>query len=117
MKDVASSQNRLSDLIPAIVLLVMSVLGILSLVCQPGKAQRQLAVVLPPWDSVVQAAALVTAAGGTLVDGGGLPDVVIATSDRPDFSHALYQAGAWFVMNPIGAHGCLARPSTGGTSP
>ena len=33
----------------------------------------------------------------------GSPTSSIATSDRPDFSHALYQAGAWFVMNPIGA--------------
>ena len=117
MENTTFDQGRWRDVAPAALVLALSVLGILLLVCQPTKGQRQLAVLVPLWDNAADAAALVGAAGGTLVDGGGLPEIFIAASDRPGFAHALYRAGAWFVMNPIGAHGCLAIHPKNGTSP
>jgi hypothetical protein len=117
MEDTAFGPTTWRDVTPAALVLVISLLGILFLVSQPTNHQRQLAVIVPPWDSVKEAAVLVAAAGGILVDRGGLPNVFIAISDRPDFSRALYRAGAWFVMNPIGAHGCLPTPPNSGTAP
>lgn len=96
--------------LPAGLLLLASVIAIALLICQPVPGQRQLAVLLPPWDGPMAAAELVARAGGELVDGGGLPSVFIVTSDQPGFATALYRAGAWLVMNPITAHGCLYTP-------
>ncbi len=107
---------RWRDALPAVVVLGVSVLGILLLASQPTPGEHQIAVVVPPWDTTAEAASLIAAASGVLVDEGGIPNVFIATSDRPDFSKALYRAGAWFVMNPIGAHGCLANLPSNGTS-
>ncbi|HTH99560.1 MAG TPA: hypothetical protein VL752_01335 [Acidisoma sp.] len=100
--------------VPAGLLLLASVLAITFLVAQPAKGQKQLAVLLPPWDGPLQAASLVARAGGVLVDSGGIPSVFIVASNRPDFTAALYHAGAWLVMNPITAHGCLSpQPAKG----
>lgn len=101
-------------LLPALILLGFSVLAILMLVARPVSGQRQVAIVLPPWDGTLQAAAIVGRAGGRLVDAGGLPDIFIVTSDRADFINALYRAGAWLVINPIAAHGCLSAPQPRG---
>jgi hypothetical protein len=101
-------------LLPAGVLLVISVLAILTLVAQPEPGQREVAILLPPWDGAIQAASLVGQAGGELVDAGGMPDIFIVTSDKPDFVAALYRAGAWLVINPIAAHGCLSAPKPQG---
>jgi hypothetical protein len=104
------------DTFPAAVVLAVSVLGILLLASRPAPGEHQVAVFVSPWDTTAEAASLIAVAGGTLVGEGGIPNVFIATSDRPDFLKALYRAGAWFVMNPIGAHGCLARSPNSGTS-
>ncbi|MCB8881894.1 hypothetical protein ACELLULO517_16745 [Acidisoma cellulosilytica] len=101
-------------LLPAGLLLLVSVLAILLLVAQPRPGQKEVAIVLPPWDGALQAAALVGRAGGALVDAGGLRNIFIVTSDRPDFVAALYRAGAWLVINPIAAHGCLSAPQPQG---
>lgn len=98
------------DFVPALGLLFASVAAITLLVAQPTPGQKQLAVLLPPWDGPLQAAALAARAGGVLVDSGGLSSVFIVASDRPGFASALYHAGAWFVMNPITSHGCLSTP-------
>lgn len=101
-------------LLPALALLIVSVLAILLLVAQPPRGQKQVAILLPPWDGAMQAAAIVGRAGGRLVDAGGLPDVFIVASNRPDFIAALYRAGAWLVINPLAAHGCLSTPQNQG---
>ena len=116
MKNTDDQDFCWRDALPAAVVLGGSVLGILLLVSQPTPGEHQIAVVVPPWDTTAEAASLIAAAGGALVDEGGIPNVFIATSDRPNFSRALYRAGAWFVMNPIGAHGCLANLPRNGTS-
>jgi hypothetical protein len=107
---------RWRDALPAVGVLSVSVLGILFLASQPTPGEAQIAVFVPPWDTTAEAASIIAAAGGTLVDEGGIPNVFIATSDRSDFPKALYRAGAWFVMNPLGAHGCLATSRISGTS-
>jgi hypothetical protein len=102
----------LRNLAPALSLLVLSVLGIAALAIQPTRDQHELAVLAPPWDDLMRTAALVSMAGGKLVDRGGLPNVVVAFSASPGFATALYRAGAWLVMNPIVSHGCSANGSS-----
>jgi hypothetical protein len=116
MNEIKNEEFRWRDVLPAVVVLGLSVIGVLLLASQPTPGERQIAVVVPPWDNTAAAAALIATAGGTLVDDGGIPNVFIATSNRLDFSRALYEAGAWFVMNPMGAHGCLATAVKGGTA-
>jgi hypothetical protein len=96
------------QLVPAVLFLLVSVVAMALLIAQPKRGQREVAIVLPPWESTLQAAALVQKAGGWLVDVGGLPNVYITAADRPGFVSALYRAGAWLVIDPISAHGCLS---------
>ncbi len=109
----ADGGPRLGDFLPACVLLVLTVMTFAVLSALPGRDQRQLAVLFPPGVGVVAAAARVAGAGGELVDVGWLPNIVIAASDTPGFSRALYKAGAWLVINPIVARGCGAGLAVG----
>jgi hypothetical protein len=116
MNNPATDPSRLTSLAPALIFLVLSVLALASLAIQPTRNQHELAVLSPPWDGLIQTAALVTMAGGKLVDSGGLSNLVVASSDSPGFASALYRAGAWLVLNPIAFHGCSAAASPGFTS-
>jgi len=96
-----------AGLFPAAALLLFSVLGTLLTGLAPRAGQPQLAVVAAPWKSLLQTAELVAAAGGVVVEAGGLPNVIIAQSDTPGFVGALYEAGAWLVLDSILLRGCL----------
>jgi hypothetical protein len=50
---------------------------------------------------------LVHAAGGGIVEVGGLSNVLIVHSADQNFVAALYQAGAWLVIDPLKLRGCL----------
>jgi hypothetical protein len=105
-----SQKNRgvWADLIPATALLLFSILGAFMIGVAPRAGQTQLAVVAAPWKSLVQTAEMIGAAGGVVVDAGGLPNVIIAQSDAAGFVDALYRAGAWLVLDPILLRGCLS---------
>ena len=102
----AADRPRLRHFLPALALLVVSVSGFGLLSVLPQRNERQLAVLFPPRISIEMAASLVASAGGELVDSSRFPNLVIATSDTPGFAHALYNVGAWLVMDPIIARGC-----------
>jgi hypothetical protein len=116
MRDPTARTNRRSwlDFAPAITLLIVSAVGILLSALSPSGGRGQYAVIAPPWYSFAQTAGLVATAGGDIVDFGAIADVVIAHSDSPGFVGALYRAGAWLVIDPVGLRGCLgfARDST-----
>jgi hypothetical protein len=95
------------DFVPAIALLIVSAGGILVAALSPASNRGQYAVVAPPWYSLTQTAGLVATAGGDIVDFGRIADVVIAHSEKPGFVRALYRAGAWLVIDPVGLRGCL----------
>ncbi len=100
-------------LVPAGALLVISALALLALTARPAQGLREAAVLLPPWDGLLKAEAVAAQVDGRLVDAGGLPNVYIIEAQRADLVSALYHAGAWLVINPLGAHGCLpASPTT-----
>lgn len=51
--------------------------------------------------------ALVARAGGVVVRGVGSNIVVVVRSDQPGFVWRLYREGAWLVLNPLVAGGCV----------
>jgi hypothetical protein len=107
------------DFAPAIVLLMVSAVGIFVAAFSPSADRGQYAIVAPPWYSPAQTADVVGMAGGDIVDVGGLPSVVIARSTSPGFVRALYRAGAWLVIDPVQLRGCLGferhpAPAAGG---
>ena len=104
---VISDRRRWLDLAPAIVLLIVSTVGIMVAALRPSGDHGQYAVMAPPWYSLGQTIGLVDTAGGQIVGFGDLRNVVIVHSDHPRFVRALYSAGAWLVIDPVGLRGCL----------
>jgi hypothetical protein len=109
MTDPTARTDRRSwlDFAPAIALLVVSAGGILMAGLSPSDDRGQYAVVAPPWYNLTQTVGLVATAGGDIVDLGSIAVVVIAHSENPGFVRALYRAGAWLVIDPVGLRGCL----------
>ena len=99
--------RRLRDLAPAIVLLVVSAVGIFVAALSPSANRGEYAVMAPPWYTLAQTVGLIARAGGDLVDVGRVTSVVIAHSASPRFVGALYRAGAWLVVDPVRLGGCL----------
>jgi hypothetical protein len=95
------------DLLPAAALLIVSTAAIVATALSPSGDRGQYAVVAPPWYTIGQTVELIVAAGGDLIDFGDLTNVVIVHSDRPAFVWALYRAGAWLVIDPVGVRGCF----------
>jgi hypothetical protein len=95
------------DFAPAIALLIISAVGIFVSALSPTGDRGQYAVVAPPWYNLTQTIGLVAAAGGDIVDFGGIAAVIIVHSEHPGFIRALYHAGAWLVFDPVGLRGCL----------
>lgn len=90
----------------ALLLASTLVLGavILSAAPDPG---RGVVVVTAPWHSDAQAVGVVAGAGGDIVSGSRLANVLVAKSDEPDFIAALYEAGAWLVLGAPSGLACL----------
>lgn len=93
--------------LPAFLLLAFSLLGALVVGLTPRAGQAQLAVIGAPWMGLDRMAELVAAADGRIVEAGGLSNVIVAQSDDPGFTAALYRAGAWLVLDPVVLRGCL----------
>lgn len=79
----------------------------LSAAPQSGQAAVLFNPALEPGDVLAQ----VSRAGAELVRFGGAPGLVVVKlpSDGP---HALRQAGAWLVLDPVVMGGCAPTPST-----
>ena len=104
------SRNPWSGLLPSAALLLCSAFAALMVGLAPTAGQTQFAVITAPWWDLSRTAALVGAAEGDILDVGGLPNVVIAHSDAPGFVAALYEQGAWLVLDPVLLRGCLGGP-------
>lgn len=73
----------------------------------PGEASGTLAAVFPPGTGKPEVLAGIGAAGGTIVRGGGWNSVLVVHSEEAGFARRLRQAGAWLVVDPRSAAGCL----------
>ena len=105
--DAAADRRSWRDFIPALALLVASTGGIFIAAFSPPGGTTQYAVVAPPWYDRARTFALVGAAGGDIVDVGGLANIAIVHSASPRFIANLYHSGAWLVINPLRLRGCL----------
>lgn len=88
-------------------MLAASLFGIMATGLLPRAGAKQYAVLGPPWRRAAEMLVLVDAAGGRLLDLGGIDNLVIAHSEDPGFADALYRAGAWLVLDAATLRGCL----------
>ena len=95
-----------------LLLLAASVLPLVAAADLPGKAHGTMAVVFAPGTSSAAAVSAVAAADGLLVRGGGWSNVLVVRSDQTGFAQRLRDAGAWLVLDPQSAAGCLFAGET-----
>ena len=103
----AKTRTSWKALHPAGLLLLFSLFGSIVVGIRPTASQTRFAVIAPPWYRLTDAAAVVSEAGGDIVDAGGMANIIIAHSNDPAFVDALYQHGAWLVMGSNALGGCL----------
>ncbi|WCT78588.1 hypothetical protein [Novosphingobium humi] len=94
------------DLIPAAALMIAVTAAIAVATLWPSGDRGQYAVIAPPSYDLGRTIGLVRAAGGSIVDVGGLTNVVILHSADKNAVNALYHAGAWLVIDPQLLRGC-----------
>lgn len=103
---LTSVKRHWRDFIPAAALMV----GVIAIIAVarlwPSGDRGQYAVIAPPSYDLGQTVRLVRAAGGSIVDVGGLKNVVILHSADKNAVAALYHAGAWLVIDPQLLRGC-----------
>ena len=99
------------DLLPALVLLLLSLVGVTVAGLAPRDPSGQVAVIAPPWYGFDETAALVAGVEGAIVEEGGFGNVLIAQSTEPGFVRRLYGAGAWLVLDPMVLRGCGIVPA------
>lgn len=117
------SENRgLVAILPALALLFVSVFGIGAMTYGNPAPDAQMAVIGPPWWKEGRMASLVAAAGGRMIAGGALPNIIVVRrapegerrSDEPqDLVAALYAAGAWLVLDAPTQRSCLGLVDNG----
>lgn len=106
-----ADQRGWLDFAPAVALLIVSTIGVFVAALSPSGDHGQYAVVAPPWYGFAQTIGLIDAAGGDIVEFGDLTNIVIVHSSNPRFVRALYHAGAWLVIDPVGLRGCFGFES------
>jgi hypothetical protein len=88
-------------------LLAASTLPVFAAADLPGAASGTLAAVFAPGTDRAAALAAVAEADGLVVRAGGWGSVLVARSDEAGFAARLRRAGAWLVVDPRSAAGCL----------
>ncbi|HMA13439.1 MAG TPA: hypothetical protein VKP12_01555 [Kiloniellaceae bacterium] len=102
-----NAARRLAAAAGFALLLLASAAPLLAVADLPGAARGTLAAVFPPGVDRAEALAGAVAAGGLVVREGGWGTVVVAHSDAAGFAGRLRRAGAWLVLDPQSAAGCL----------
>ena len=110
---ISDPPTRLRDLIPAVAFGIagLFVIGLATL-SGPG-AGDQVLVIGPPALDREGVVDIVLRAEGAVVDVGRLPNVVIAVADRPDFTRALREHGAWLAVPAPQPFGCITEQEAG----
>jgi hypothetical protein len=96
-------------------LLVVSTTPLFAVADMPAASRGTLAAVFAPGVERPAALEAVARAGGLIVREGSWGTVLIAHSDESGFAGRLRRAGAWLVLDPQSAAGCLitGRINTG----
>lgn len=98
-----------------VLLMVVSTTPLFAVADMPAASRGTLAAVFAPGIERPAALKAVARAGGLIVREGSWGTVLIAHSDESGFAGRLRQAGAWLVLDPQSAAGCLitGRINTG----
>lgn len=108
---MAFQNKTIRDLLPALFLLVASVIAVgVSMAFPPANA-RQVAVVFAPTAEQRDVATAIAASGSLLVRPGAFDNIVIVQLAAHGDYTDLYQHGAWLVLDPVAAGGCLVDVS------
>lgn len=106
------SRSRGAGAVLAILLLLAgSTLPVFAAADLPGESSGTLAAVFAPGTDRAEALAAVAAADGLVVRAGGWGSVLVARSEEAGFAARLRRAGAWLVVDPRSAAGCLIAPA------
>lgn len=92
---------------PALILLVLSTLGMGWLMFHPRQDDDRLLVIFSPHDLADSMVSKVVRTGGVVLGRGALPYSLIIKSSGPDTVSELYHEGAWLVLTAAGYGGCL----------
>jgi hypothetical protein len=99
--------RRLAGVLGFLGLLLASTTPLFAVADLPGASHGTLAAVFPPGTDRPAAVAAVVGAGGLIVREGGWGTVLVAHSNEGGFAARLRRAGAWLVVDPKSAAGCL----------
>jgi hypothetical protein len=99
--------NGWRDLVPAALLLLLTVVAIFAVTMSADARSREVAVIAPIWADEAEVAEIVAQSGGNIVATAGFSNIIIAQSDAPDFVSALYESGAWWVLDAVKLRACL----------
>jgi len=91
--------------LPACVLTASVLAGLLALAATPPERGTVVAIFNPALEKRDLVAAA-RQAGARLVSGGGVAGTMLLYSDHPGLPERLRRAGAWIVLDPLGAAGC-----------
>jgi hypothetical protein len=99
-----TSSFRMIALNLAVILVVLTAAAV---VPRGGKAL----VFVAPWSEPDRVLEVIRSAGGSLLNGTGVPYAAIAQSDQPDFALRLFKSGAFFVLDGSLAYFCRSTPT------
>ena len=97
---------RLRALWPALLLVVLGLLGLAAGTLTANAVPGQYLVLAAPWRSPAQMLDMVWRADGGIAGFGALPGAAIAMTRRPDFADAVRAQGAWLVLPSPTLLGC-----------
>jgi hypothetical protein len=105
------SLPRIRSVVDGAILAVISVgtlYGIARVTLAPQEPERGVAVVFAPWTTAAVTLTRTVEAGGRFVRFGGTSFVAVAIPDDENYSSRVLAAGAWLVVDPKVAAGCLS---------
>lgn len=107
--------RRVAAVIGVVLLMLVSTTPLFAVADMPAASRGTLAAVFAPGLERPAALEAVAKAGGLIVREGSWGTVLIAHSDETGFAGRLRRAGAWLVLDPQSAAGCLitGRINTG----
>ena len=105
---------RIRDLLPAAVLALLGLVGLVVATLSMNAAPGQYLVVAARWQGREKLAEMVWRAGGGVAGFGGLSSVVVAMGDGPGFAETLRAQWACIVLPSPRGLGCFTAPDGGG---
>jgi hypothetical protein len=114
-KWTATALRHVAAIAGVVLLIVVSTTPLFAVADVPAASRGTLAAVFPPGVERPAALEAVARAGGLIVRQGSWGTVLIAHSNESGFAGRLRRAGAWLVLDPQSAAGCLitGRINTG----